>query len=68
MILCSWIPLPKFTNETFSTSDSFRSFIHFQVWDFPGNFDIHDTDPAMYKDCGAMVFVIDAQVQSIDAG
>ena len=37
-----------------------RSFNRFQVWDFPGNLDMHDLNDEL--DCGAMVFVVDAQV------
>ncbi|KAJ3373760.1 hypothetical protein HDU91_004296 [Kappamyces sp. JEL0680] len=43
-----------------------RSFIDFDLWDTP-SLDLQDVDPAMFKNCGALVFVIDAQDDFIDA-
>ena len=49
-----------------TTDISNSSFVQFQVWDFPGQIDFFD--PAFDSDmifggCGAIVFVIDAQVR-----
>ncbi|RUS18389.1 Gtr1/RagA G protein conserved region-domain-containing protein [Endogone sp. FLAS-F59071] len=47
-----------------------RSFIDFQVWDFPGQIDFFDPtfDSGMiFGEVGALVFVIDAQDQYIEA-
>nr|KAJ3409163.1 hypothetical protein HK105_003101 [Polyrhizophydium stewartii] len=40
------------------------SFLDFQLWDFPGNLELGDStvDPGLlFQQCGALVFVIDAQ-------
>jgi Ras-related GTP-binding protein C/D len=42
------------------------SFVQFQIWDFPG--DINFNDPkvgaeAIFKNCSALIFVLDAQVR-----
>jgi Ras-related GTP-binding protein C/D len=47
------------------TKSTINSFIKFQVWDFPTNFDSHSTE--IYQNCGALVFVIDAQDDFLDA-
>lgn len=45
-----------------------RSFIDFQVWDFPGQIDYFDTatydSDVIFGEYGALIFVIDAQVSS----
>jgi len=47
-----------------------NSFVQFQIWDFPGDFDFKDdlvyggqvvTEEMIFGNCGALVFVIDAQ-------
>ena len=47
-----------------------NSFVQFQIWDFPGDFDFKDelmyggqvvTEEMMFSKCGALVFCIDAQ-------
>ncbi len=43
------------------------SFVQFQIWDFPGQVDFFD--PAfdcelIFGGCGALIFVIDAQVRA----
>ncbi|KAH9104866.1 hypothetical protein AeMF1_019182 [Aphanomyces euteiches] len=47
-----------------------NSFVQFQIWDFPGDFDFKDdlvyggqlvTEEMIFGNCGAIVFVIDAQ-------
>ena len=47
-----------------------NAFVQFQIWDFPGDFDFKDTinyggqtltEEAIFKNCGALVYVIDAQ-------
>ena len=47
-----------------------RSFVQFSVWDFPGQIDIFDPTfnaDAIFGGCGALVFVIDAQDDYLDA-
>ena len=46
------------------------SFVQFSVWDFPGQIDIFDPSfnaEAIFGGCGALVFVIDAQDDYLDA-
>lgn len=43
-----------------------RSFIDLALWDCP-TFDTHELEESMFEKCGAMVFVIDAQDDFIDA-
>ena len=41
------------------------SFVQFQVWDFPGQIDFFDAtfdSSQIFGSCGALVFVLDAQV------
>ena len=54
------------TNKIIKDDISNSSFVQFQIWDFPGQIDFFD--PAFDSDmvfagCGALVFVIDAQVR-----
>jgi len=40
------------------------SFVQFQIWDFPGQIDFFESDfdaETIFADCGALIFVIDAQ-------
>lgn len=46
------------------------SFVQFFIWDFPGQIDFFDPTfdcEMIFGDCGALVFVIDAQDDYIDA-
>lgn len=48
----------------------FFSFVQFFIWDFPGQIDFFDPTfdcEMIFGDCGALVFVIDAQDDYIDA-
>ena len=44
------------------------SFVQFQIWDFPGQIDFFDSTfdaDMIFSGCGALIFVIDAQVSAI---
>lgn len=44
------------------------AFVQFQIWDFPGHMDVNDPGfeaESVFKQCGALVFVIDAQARPI---
>lgn len=46
------------------------SFVQFQIWDFPGQIDFFDPtfdSDMIFGDCGALVFVIDAQDDYLEA-
>ncbi|KAI9897078.1 hypothetical protein N3K66_008100 [Trichothecium roseum] len=50
--------------------DSMASFMDFQVWDFPGQIDIFDTGfdlEAIFGEIGALIWVIDAQDDYLEA-
>ncbi|KAK8058950.1 GTP-binding protein GTR2 [Apiospora phragmitis] len=51
--------------------DSMASFMDFQVWDFPGQIDIFDNPTfdidAMFGEIGALIWVIDAQDDYLEA-
>jgi len=51
---------------TYILSDiSNSSFVRFQIWDFPGQVNFFDAAfdaESIFKGCGALIFVIDAQV------
>eukprot|EP00126_Sphaerothecum_destruens_P000839 Sdes_comp11226_c0_seq1m2730 len=58
------------TNKLVKNDISNSSFVQFQIWDFPGQIDFFD--PAFDSDlifagCGALVFVIDAQDDYMEA-
>lgn len=57
--------------DTFCFSDiSSSSFIQFQVWEYPGQMNAFDPsfDPyAIFGGCGAVIFIIDAQVRFLSA-
>ena len=58
------------TSKLFKDDVSNSSFIQFSVWDFPGQLDIFDPTfnaEAVFGGCGALVFVIDAQDDYLDA-
>lgn len=53
------------TNYTTRVDISNSPFVNFQIWDFPGDIDFEDASlgsEAIFKQCGALIFVIDAQV------
>ncbi|KAJ4462864.1 putative Ras-related GTP-binding protein D [Paratrimastix pyriformis] len=45
---------------------SSSSFTKFQIWDFPGLFEFSDESMQYFKDCSAIVYVLDAQDEYID--
>jgi hypothetical protein len=54
------------TNKIAKSDVSNSSFIQFQIWDFPGQIDYFDGTfdaEEIFGKCGALVFVIDAQVR-----
>ena len=55
------------TNMVVKEDISNSSFVQFSVWDFPGQIDFTDTSltEEALADCGAIVYVIDAQVPII---
>ena len=58
------------TSKLFKDDVTNSSFIQFSVWDFPGQLDIFDPTfnaEAIFGGCGALVFVIDAQDDYLDA-
>lgn len=65
-ILCYQHPTHK-TNQHKSTDISNSSFVQFNIWDFPGQIDFFDPtfdSEMIFGGCGALVFVIDAQVKN----
>lgn len=53
------------TNKIIKDDISNSSFVQFQIWDFPGQIDFFDPNfdsDMIFGGCGALVFVIDAQV------
>lgn len=58
------------TNKIVKEDISNSSFIQFQIWDFPGQIDFFDPNfdsEMIFGGCGALVFVIDAQDDYMDA-
>lgn len=58
------------TNKIVKEDISNSSFIQFQIWDFPGQIDFFDPNfdsDMIFGGCGALVFVIDAQDDYMDA-
>jgi len=52
------------TNEIIRDDISNSSFVQFQIWDFPGDLEFDDRtveSDMIFKGCGALIFVIDAQ-------
>ncbi|ODQ54762.1 Gtr1/RagA G protein Gtr2 [Saitoella complicata NRRL Y-17804] len=52
------------------TKDNINSFIDFQVWDFPGQIDFFDPTfdaDSIFGEIGALIFIIDAQDDYLDA-
>lgn len=53
------------TNKIVKDDINNSSFVQFQIWDFPGQIDFFDPSfesESIFGGCGALVFVIDAQV------
>lgn len=58
------------TNKIVKEDINNSSFVQFQIWDFPGQIDFFDPtfdSELIFGDCGALVFVIDAQDDYLDA-
>uniref|UniRef100_A0A8C6PD61 Ras-related GTP-binding protein n=3 Tax=Nothobranchius TaxID=28779 RepID=A0A8C6PD61_NOTFU len=58
------------TNKIYKDDISSSSFVNFQIWDFPGQVDFFDPtfDYAMiFRGTGALIFVIDAQDDYVEA-
>ncbi|KAL1123144.1 hypothetical protein AAG570_002231, partial [Ranatra chinensis] len=58
------------TNKIVKEDISNSSFVHFQIWDIPGQLDLIDSSldlDLVFGFCGALVFVIDAQDDYMDA-
>lgn len=56
------------TNKIVKDDINNSSFVQFQIWDFPGQIDFFDAtfdSDTIFGGCGALVFVIDAQVGTI---
>eukprot|EP00058_Branchiostoma_floridae_P002381 XP_002587869.1 hypothetical protein BRAFLDRAFT_87252 [Branchiostoma floridae] len=54
------------TNKIVKDDISNSSFVQFQIWDFPGQIDFFDPtfdSEMIFGGCGALIFVIDAQVR-----
>lgn len=52
------------TNKIVKNDIANSSFVQFQVWDFPGQLDFFDCafdKDAIFANCGALIFIIDAQ-------
>ncbi|KAB0795787.1 hypothetical protein PPYR_09848 [Photinus pyralis] len=58
------------TNKIVKDDINNSSFVQFQIWDFPGQIDFFDStfdSDMIFGGCGALVFVIDAQDDYMDA-
>lgn len=58
------------TNKIVKDDISNSSFVQFQVWDLPGHIDFFDTlfdVDKIFRGCGALIFVIDAQDEYVEA-
>ena len=58
------------TNKVIKNDISNSSFVQFQIWDFPGQIDFFDPafdSEMIFGGCGALVFVIDAQDEYMEA-
>lgn len=58
------------TNKIVKDDISNSSFVSFTIWDFPGQIDFFDAtfdSESIFGGCGALVFVIDAQDDYVDA-
>ncbi|MCJ8735590.1 hypothetical protein PDJAM_G00249030 [Pangasius djambal] len=58
------------TNKIYKDDISSSSFVHFQIWDFPGQVDFFDPTfdyEMIFRGTGALIFVIDAQDDYMEA-
>ncbi|EEB14778.1 conserved hypothetical protein [Pediculus humanus corporis] len=58
------------TNKIIKDDISNSSFVRFEIWDFPGQIDFFDStfdSDTIFGGCGALVFVIDAQDDYVEA-
>ncbi|KAF3834136.1 hypothetical protein F7725_025340 [Dissostichus mawsoni] len=58
------------TNKIYKDDISSSSFVNFQIWDFPGQVDFLDPtfdSEMIFKGTGALIFVIDAQDDYVEA-
>lgn len=58
------------TNKIYKDDISSTSFVQFQIWDFPGQVDFFDPtfdSEMIFKGTGALIFVIDAQDDYVEA-
>ncbi|RVE66620.1 hypothetical protein OJAV_G00109360 [Oryzias javanicus] len=58
------------TNKIYKDDISSSSFVNFQIWDFPGQVDFFDPtfdSEMIFKGTGALIFVIDAQDDYMEA-
>ncbi|XP_034016347.1 ras-related GTP binding Cb [Thalassophryne amazonica] len=58
------------TNKIYKDDISSSSFVNFQIWDFPGQVDFFDPtfdSEMIFKGTGALIFVIDAQDDYVEA-
>jgi len=57
------------TNKIIKSDISNSSFVQFQIWDFPGQMDFDGSvdSESTFSGCGALVFVIDAQDEYLEA-
>lgn len=58
------------TNKIIKDDINNSSFVHFQIWDFPGQIDYCDSNfdaDSIFRGCGALIFVIDARDDYIEA-
>lgn len=56
------------TNKIVKDDINNSSFVQFQIWDFPGQIDFFDSTfdyDMIFGGCGALIFVIDAQVRAV---
>lgn len=54
------------TNKIVKDDINNSSFVQFQIWDFPGQIELFDSTfdyDMIFGGCGALIFVIDAQVK-----
>lgn len=55
------------TNKIYKDDISNSSFVNFQIWDFPGQMDFFDPTfdyEMIFRGTGALIYVIDAQVNT----
>ena len=55
------------TNKILKEDITNSSFVQFSIWDFPGQIDFFDSTfetEKIFDHCGAIIFVVDAQVRN----